>query len=206
MWLNFKQCDLTHFSSLSFSNVPFSLFSKILSVQLYTGMPALPSRSVGGGWPLYDALLRCTDSPNWKNLLKSPHSQPGRSASRRGHRAAEFPLKLSFSLSFVIHLPLPLFLSFSYHLSLSFLCLPLFILPPFLVFILYSVSLCSPSWIFLFMRALGFALLSAISACRGESRCGNWSILSVWQTSGITVTSSNECWFAAATFKQFESG
>lgn len=94
--------------------------------------------------------------PKLKKSLKSPHSQPGRSASRRGHRAAEFLLKLY--LSFVIRLPLPLFLSFSYHLSLAFFCLPLFIFPPFLVFILYSVSRLD----FLIHEGFRFALLSLL--------------------------------------------
>lgn len=113
---------------------------------------------LGAGWPLRDTLLCSTGSPLTEiNLLNSPHPQPARPAGRRGHRAAETPLKLS--LSFVICLPLLLFLSFSYHLSLT--CLTLSCAshslssPLSSYFFLYSVSFCSPCWIFLFMRALG---------------------------------------------------
>lgn len=96
----------------------FLFFKKtMLSVQLYIAMLPLPLHSVGSGWPLCDTLL-CRRFPKLKKRKKSlkiPSFTTSRSCSRRGHRAAEFPL---CSLSFVICLPLPLFLLFSYHLSL----------------------------------------------------------------------------------------
>lgn len=174
---------------LHFPDVSAFFFFCCLSVaeHLYSGMQALPSHShsVGGGWSCYDALIPPSTE---KKILKSSHSQRAWSVSRRGHRAAEFPLKLSLSLS-LCHLsasPPPLSLS---HLSLSldsFFCLPLFILPPspchFSILCLALISRLD----FLIHEGFRFALLSAVSACRGDSLCSNGSILSVWQTSGIT--------------------
>lgn len=109
-------------------------------------------------------------------------SQPARPQSSRVSSKA---FSLSLSLSSVC-LPPPLSLS---HLSLSldsFFCLPLFILPPspchFSILCLALISRLD----FLIHEGFRFALLSAVSACRGDSLCSNGSILSVWQTSGIT--------------------
>lgn len=170
MWLHLKHflifssppfCGLSHsYGSAFFFSFPFSLsFQKQYYLCDCTLGRRLSAHTLlGAGWPLRDTLLCSTGSPLTEiNLLNSPHSQPARPAGRRGHRAAESPLKLS--LSFVICLPLLLFLSFSYHLSLT--CLTLSCAshslssPLSSYFFLYSVSFCSPCWIFLFMRALG---------------------------------------------------
>ena len=98
---------------------------------------------------------------DWRNLLKSSHSQAAGSSSRRGHRAAP-SLSLSLFLFLLCHPPAPpslsLFLLSSFStlscashslFSPPFPCLLFFFFPP------HPVSLSSPYWIFVFMRALG---------------------------------------------------
>lgn len=95
-------------------------------------------QAVGG---LFVTPCCAADSPNYKpKSLKIPSFTTSRSWSRRGHRAAEFPLKLSR----LCHLPAPpalspFLLSFFTLLLDSFLCLPLF--TPLFPFYISSCSL-----------------------------------------------------------------
>lgn len=120
-------------------------------------------------------------TPPWKKkILKSSHSQRARSVSRRGHGAAAPPLKLSLSLC---HLSAPLLFS---SFILSLLPPTLYLTPPPPChFSILCLTLISPMD-FLIHEGFRFALLSALNACWGDTLCSNGSILSVWQTSGIT--------------------
>lgn len=104
-----------------------------VTVNLCRGTQALPSHPVGGGW---SRLM--PRPPLEKKNPKSSHSQRARSVSRRGHGAAELPLKLSLSLSSVCP-PSSFILSLN-----SFFCLPLFILPPPCHFSILCLTLISP--------------------------------------------------------------
>lgn len=100
-----------------------------------------------------------------QNLLKSPHSQP---ADRAVGEATEQQSFLQSSLSFVICLPLPLFLLFSYHFSLSrstLSCASYSSPPSFLsIFHLVRFSLLD----FLIHEGFRFALLSYCKCLPGK--------------------------------------
>lgn len=145
-----------------------------------------------GGSPPYDAPL-CDAHWRRKNLSNPRSAAAGEATERQSLLSSS---RLSLFLS-----PLPslcpsllpsrsplssLTLSCASHSSSSPSFSPVFCVVPF--------SLLD----FLIHEGFRFAPLSAVSGCRGECRRGNWSSRSIGQTSGIAVTSSNHCWFAAA--------
>lgn len=166
-------CLMALQSIFSFQSFERNIVCKTV-LTLACQLPRCTERVLNGGWPLCNSLLCSADSPKLHTISKIASFTTSRLARRRGRRVF---LQSSPPLSS----PCPS-LSFSYHLSLSCLTLscashlssPPPLLPPCLSsspLILYLIFF-SPMD-FLIHEGSRFALLSAASARRGESRCGN---------------------------------